>query len=209
MDLALLLLRLVVGVFFIGHGAQKLWGSFGGHGLHVTGQFFESLGITPGRLNAQAAGWSEFGGGVLLALGLLSPLGALLIISVMTVAILTVHYKNGPWTTEGGYEYNLVLIASAFVIAASPGAWSLDNAFGLDSIHGTAFALAALVLGALGGYLAVQVGRRGRSVASPPEAGTPAAETIAAAVEVESVSAEHDPRFDREHVSPDAPTEIR
>jgi putative oxidoreductase len=162
MDLALLVLRLVVGLFFVGHGAQKLWGSFGGHGPHGTAQFFESLGIKPGMRNALAAGWSEFLGGALLALGLLSPLGALLIIATMTVAILTVHAKNGPWVTDSGYEYNAVLIASSFVIAANPGSWALDGAFGLDEVHGTAFALGALVLGAIGGMIALTVGRGGQ-----------------------------------------------
>jgi putative oxidoreductase len=176
MDLALLVLRLVVGLFFVGHGAQKLWGMFGGHGPAGTGQFFESIGITPGRRNAMAAGWSELIGGALLALGLLSPVGALLIVSVMTTAILSVHVKNGPWATNGGYEYNLVLIASAFVIAANPGDWSLDAAFGLGELHGTAMAVAALTFGAIGGYLAYVTGR-GR-LAPPSEtpgiAGDPA-----------------------------------
>lgn len=179
MDLALLVLRLVVGLFFVGHGAQKLWGAFGGHGLHGTGQFFESLGIRPGHQNAQIAGYSELIGGALLALGLLSPLGALLIVSVMTVAIITVHAKNGPWVTDSGYEYNAVLIAAAFVIAASPGAVSLDAALGLDSIHGTGFALAALALGAIGGALAVSTGRAGRAPAAPPA--TPAEAAAVAA----------------------------
>jgi putative oxidoreductase len=173
MDLALLVIRLVVGLFFVGHGAQKLFGAFGGHGIHGTGQFFESIGIRPGRRNAQAAGWSEFLGGALLVLGFLTPLGALLIIATMTTAILSVHLKNGPWATESGYEYNLVLIASSFVIAANPGDWSLDAAFGLGAIHGTAFALAALVLGVIGGYAALVAGRAGAAPAAPP---TPTAE---------------------------------
>jgi putative oxidoreductase len=186
MDLALLVLRLVVGLFFVGHGAQKLFGTFGGHGIHGTAGFFESIGITPGKRNAQAAGWSEFLGGALLALGLFTPLAALLIISVMTTAILSVHVKNGPWVTESGYEYNLVLIASAFVVAANPGDWSLDAAFGLGEIHGTAFALGALVLGVIGGYLALVAGRAGSAPASPP---TPAAEAPVAGA---------DTRFERE-----------
>jgi putative oxidoreductase len=173
MDLALLVLRLVVGLFFAGHGAQKLWGSFGGHGLEGTGQFFESLGIRPGRKNAQIAGTAEFLGGVLLVLGLLSPLGGVLIISVMTVAILTVHGKNGPWVTESGYEYNAVLIASAFLIAANPGDWSLDAALGLGAIHGTAFAILALVAGVAGGFGAVYRGRQGTG---PDTVEQPAAE---------------------------------
>jgi putative oxidoreductase len=173
MDLALLVLRLVVGLFFAGHGAQKLWGAFGGHGIEGTGQFFDSLGMRPGRRNAYAAGWSEFLGGVLLAFGLFTPLAAVLIISVMTTAILTIHAKNGPWASDSGYEYNAVLIASAFVLAANPGDWSLDAAFGLGAIHGTAFAIAALVIGVLGGFLAVAAGRSGRLAGAPP---TPTAE---------------------------------
>jgi putative oxidoreductase len=172
MDLALLVLRLVVGLFFVGHGAQKLWGAFGGNGIAGTAQFFESIGIRPGRRNALAAGWSEFLGGALLALGLFTPLAALLIIAVMTTAILAVHAKNGPWVTDSGFEYNLVLVAIAFVVAANPGDWSLDAAFGLGEIHGTAFALGALALGAIGGALALVAGRSDATGASP----TPTAE---------------------------------
>lgn len=170
MDLALLVLRLVVGFFFVGHGAQKLWGAFGGHGIEGTSQFFESIGIRPGKRNALAAGWSEFLGGALLALGLLSPLAALLIISVMTTAVLSVHAKNGPWVTDSGFEYNAVLIAIAFVVAANPGDWSLDAAFGLGEIHGTAFALGALVLGVVGGALALAAGRSAKAAGGPPTA---------------------------------------
>ena len=170
MDLALLVLRLVVGLFFAGHGAQKLWGKFGGHGPEGTGRFFESIGISPGRRNAVAAGWAELAGGVLLILGFLSPVAALLIISVMTVAILTVHLKNGPWATENGYEYTVVLMAVAFVVAANPGDWSLDAALGLGELHGTGMAIAALALGAVGGFLAVVTGRAGSAAASPPAA---------------------------------------
>src|SRR3954453_5130621 len=97
------LMRTLIGGLFVGHGTQKLFGAFGGHGLEGTGQFFESIGIRPGRRNAQAAGWSELLGGALLALGLFSPLAGLLIISVMTTAIVTVHAKNGPWVTDSGF----------------------------------------------------------------------------------------------------------
>lgn len=174
MDLALIALRLVVGLFFVGHGAQKLFGAFGGHGIQGTAQFFESIGIRPGTRNAQAAGWSELLGGALLALGLFTPLAALLIIAVMTTAILSVHAKNGPWVTDSGFEYNLVLIAIAFVVAANPGDWSLDAALGLGEIHGTAFAVAALVLGVLGGALALAAGRHAKLAGAPP---TPTAQT--------------------------------
>ena len=161
MDLALFVLRLVVGLFFAGHGAQKLWGYFGGHGLSGTAGFFESIGMRPGRLNAQIAGTSEFLGGLLLVLGLLSPLGAVLIISVMTVAIISVHAKNGPWVTDQGYEYNLVLIAAAFVIAAGPGTASLDSALDIGTYHGARWALAALFVGVAGGAIAHFAAQRG------------------------------------------------
>src|SRR4051812_32215098 len=171
MDLALLVLRVVVGLFFAGHGAQKLWGAFGGHGLEGTGGFFESIGMKPGRLNAQLAGTSEFLGGILLVLGLLSPLAAVLIISVMTVAIMSVHLKNGPWVTDQGWEYNAVLIACAFIAAAGPGTASLDSAFGIDAYHGAEWAIAALFIGVAGGVAAYFSGRRGlleRTTGSEP-----------------------------------------
>src|SRR5919202_1418937 len=106
MELGLLVLRLVVGALFVGHGAQKLFGSFGGHGLDGTGGFFESLGLRPGRHMAAAAGLNELVGGTLIVLGLLAPLGALLIVATMVVAIATVHAAKGLWATDGGYEYN-------------------------------------------------------------------------------------------------------
>src|SRR3954471_1067366 len=150
MDLALFALRLVVGGLFAAHGAQKLFGYLGGHGLDGTGQFFEQLGLRPGRRHATAAGLSEFGGGMLLVFGLLTPLGAAAIIAVMTVAVLTVHVTKGWQNTEGGYEYNLVLAASAFALAAGgPGGWSVDNALGLD--WGTGWGFVALAAGILGG----------------------------------------------------------
>src|SRR3954471_9551968 len=134
MDLALFALRLVVGGLFAAHGAQKLFGSLGGHGLAGTGQFFEQLGLRPGRRHATAAGLGEFGGGLLLVLGLFTPLGAAAIIGVMTVAILTVHGAKGWQNTEGGYEYNVVLAVVAFALAsAGPGGWSLDHALGLNT----------------------------------------------------------------------------
>jgi putative oxidoreductase len=162
MELALLVLRVVVGLFFVGHGAQKLWGSFGGHGIAGTAQFFESIGVRPGRRNALAAGWSEFLGGLLLALGLVTPLAAVLIISVMTVAIITVHASKGPWVSDGGWELNAVYIAVAFAITgAGPGEISLDDAIGwMPDITGAGWALIALGVGALGGLGAVLTSRR-------------------------------------------------
>lgn len=159
MDLALLVLRLVVGLLFAGHGAQKLFGAFGGGGLEGTTGMFDNLGLRPGWLHARAAGTAEFAGGVLIALGLFTPFAAAALIAVMTAAIVTVHGKNGIWNTNSGYEFNLVLIAVAFALAGvGAGAWSLDNALGFH-LHGVIWALAALAAGVIGGLGSVISGR--------------------------------------------------
>jgi len=159
MHLGLLVLRLAVGGLFVGHGAQKLFGIWGGHGLKGTAGFFEQLGLRPGRVHATFAGLLEFGGGALLALGLLTPFAAAALIAVMTAAVITVHWEKGLWLTGGGYEYNLVLAASAFALAAiGAGNWSLDHALSL-SIQGVLWGIGALVVGFLGGVGAVASGR--------------------------------------------------
>ncbi len=152
MELGLLVLRVVVGLSFMGHGAQKLFGLFGGHGLAGTAGFFEQgLGLRPGKVHATGAGAAEFFGGLLLVFGLFTPLAAAMLIGTMTVAIIAVHGSKGPWNTEGGYEYNAVLIAVAFAVTAvGPGNWALDHALGFD-LNGAGWAVAALAAGALGG----------------------------------------------------------
>src|SRR5580698_8270236 len=97
MKIARLLLRLAVGGFFVGHGTQKLFGWFGGHGLEATAQGFEQIGLRPGRPNAIAAGAAEAGGGALLAAGLATPLAASVLTATMLTAIDKVHGKKGPW----------------------------------------------------------------------------------------------------------------
>jgi putative oxidoreductase len=159
MDLALLVLRLVVGVLFAGHGAQKLFGAFGGGGLDATASMFDNIGLRPGWLHARAAGTAEFAGGALLALGLFTPFAAATLIAVMTAAVITVHAPNGIWNTNQGYEFNLVLAAAVFALSGiGAGSWSLDNAFGFD-LHGAAWAIGALVVGVVGGVGAVLSGR--------------------------------------------------
>jgi len=171
MDLALLILRVVVGVLFVGHGAQKLFGAFGGNGLEGTGGMFEHLGLKPGKVHAFNAGAAEFFGGALLALGLLTPIAAVLLIGTMTVAIATVHAAKGPWVTNGGYEYNAVLIAVAATLAGvGPGEWSLDNAFGIDWA-GTAWVIGVLAVGIVGGLVTMAIGRL---VGSHADSGHPA-----------------------------------
>ena len=129
--------------------------------------------MRPGRQHARVAGIAEFGGGLLLVFGLLTPFAAAAITAVMIVAILTVHAKNGPWSTDGGFEYNVVLMAAVFALAGvGPGAWSLDNAFGLD-LAGTGWAIAELALGTLGAIGAVLAGRRETARATTAPAATP------------------------------------
>src|SRR5438477_12398674 len=109
MDLGLLILRLVVGALFIGHGTQKLFGWFGGHGLEGTAGFMHSLGYRPGKRYAALAGVAEAGGGALLLIGFLTPLAAAFIIGMMLNATLSVHLENGVWATNGGYELPRVM----------------------------------------------------------------------------------------------------
>jgi len=125
----LLVLRLVVGLTVGAHGAQKLFGVWGGPGMNGWTQAVQRLRMRPARPLAWIAALSEFGGGLLLALGLLSPLGNLAIIGSMLVAIATVHLSKGFWVTKGGFEFNLTLIGAAAALAITgPGAYSLDNA---------------------------------------------------------------------------------
>jgi putative oxidoreductase len=159
MELALLALRLVVGLTFSAHGAQKLFGVFGGHGIEGTGGFFEQVGLRPGKLHAWAAGTAEFAGGLLIALGLITPFAAAALIGVMTAAVITVHLRNGFFSGNNGFEYNLVLAAVLFALSGvGAGHWSLDHVLSLH-IAGTGWALAALGAGLLGGLGAVFSGR--------------------------------------------------
>ncbi|PNQ80783.1 DoxX family protein [Paenibacillus sp. F4] len=123
----LLLIRLVVGLLLVGHGAQKLFGWFGGYGPKGTGGWMESIGIKPGVFMAVSAGLMELLGGALFAVGLLTPLAALLITVTMLGAIFKVHGPNGIWATANGYEYLLVLIAVVIGIALTgAGSYSID-----------------------------------------------------------------------------------
>ncbi len=130
-NLALLFLRLVVGALFVGHGTQKAFGWFGGYGIAGTAGFMEQLGLKPGRLHATAAAFGETVGGLLVLLGLWTPVGAALIVAVMLVAIKTVHLAKGFWNTNGGVEFPLTLIAVALFLAANgPGAYTLLSLLG-------------------------------------------------------------------------------
>ncbi|HKH10440.1 MAG TPA: DoxX family protein [Rubrobacter sp.] len=131
-DIALLVLRLVLGGVFVAHGAQKLFGSFGGPGIEGTTGFHEQLGIKPAKPMAILAGLAEFIGGILVIAGFLTPLAALALIGVMVVAVLSVHLKNGFFAANGGYEFNLVLVAvAATLVLVGSGAYGLDAALGI------------------------------------------------------------------------------
>jgi putative oxidoreductase len=130
--LGLLILRVVIGLTLAAHGAQKLFGWWGGPGMSGWTQVVTRLRIRPAAPWAWVAAFSEFGGGLLLALGLLSPLGNLAIAGAMLVAVATVHWPNGFWNTKRGYEFNLSLLASVAALALiGPGAYSLDQAIGI------------------------------------------------------------------------------
>src|SRR5215813_6762292 len=135
-DVGILVIRVLFGVAMAAHGAQKLFGWFGGYGLKGTGGFFEGLGFRPGIVFAAAAGLSEFAGGLSIAAGFLTPFGAAAILVPMLVAIFTVHIKHGFFAMINGIELPfLYAVASLALATAGPGALSLDAAFGLAFLH--------------------------------------------------------------------------
>ena len=151
MDTGLLLARMVVGLVMAAHGAQKAFGWFGGYGLAGTGGFMESLGFRPGRLFAAAAAGSEIAGGLLLALGWLGPLGPALIISVMIVAIATVHWTHGLFAQNNGIEVPLLYgVTSAAIALIGYGAYSLDALLSLTWSPEVVYVV--LALGIVGGF---------------------------------------------------------
>jgi putative oxidoreductase len=177
MHIGRLLARTVIGALFIGHGTQKLYGAFGGPGLEGTAGWMESLEMRPGRRNALAAGYTEAGGGALLVAGLATPFACAALIGTMVTAIRKVHLANGPWNTNGGYEYNAALAAVLVALAEDgPGDLSLDALLGTER-KGPVWGLLALVLGVLASTLAIEVGRRGAApaVPAPDAAGEPPA----------------------------------
>lgn len=166
--MGLLLLRVVVGLLFVGHGTQKLFGWFGGNGIDGTAGFYDQLGYPRPRKMAVLAGATEAGAGLLLTLGLLTPLAAAAVIGLMINAIYTVHADNGLWNTQRGYEYNLVLIAAAAALAfAGPGALALDGALGLD-LSGRIMGTVAIALGVVAAATVLAI----RSAAPARSAGT-------------------------------------
>jgi putative oxidoreductase len=159
MDIALLLVRLI-GIGFAAHGAQKLFGWFGGIGIAGTGGWMESIGFRPGKLFATAAGLSELAGGLLIAFGLGGPIGPLLAIAAMVVAI-SVHLPNGFFVTKNGYETALLYAAVAFGLTFTGfGAYSLDGALGIAPFWTPALQWTGIGLGVLAGLANVAARRK-------------------------------------------------
>jgi putative oxidoreductase len=153
MDTGLLLLRIVLGGLIAAHGAQKLFGWFGGYGIAGTGGWLESMGFRTAKLQATITGLSEFGGGLLLALGFLTPLAALAVAGVMFVATASVHWTKGFFNGEGGFEFNLLIFGAAITLAfTGPGRYSIDHAFDW-TLSGTEWGIAALVGSIIAGTL--------------------------------------------------------
>jgi len=150
-DLGMLALRLTAGGLVAGHGAQKLFGAFGGHGLEGTAGWLESIGLKPGKFWASLAGASEFGGGMLTALGLGNPIGPIAMQGVMATAARKVHWDKPIWLTEGGAEAPLFYSAAGVAIGlAGPGRFSLDHLFG---VHVPKKVVALAIAGVAAGIL--------------------------------------------------------
>ncbi|WP_104402656.1 DoxX family protein [Vibrio penaeicida] len=125
---ATLALRIPIGIILIAHGAQKLFGWFGGYGLEGTGQWMASIGLAPGVLMAFLAGSAEFFGGLFLVLGLLTRPAALVTAFTMVIAIFSVHFENGLFLSNNGYEFGLALLAaSVSLVISGSGKLALDQ----------------------------------------------------------------------------------
>ena len=175
-DLGLLILRVVVGLLVAAHGSQKLFGWFGGQGFAKSkGLFGGYLRLRPAFVWTLMGALSEFGGGLLLAVGLLSPLGSLGVIAAMTMAIATVHW--GRWMGEGGSEYPFTLLASALAAGlVGPGRFSLDGLLGI-ALPEPVTLIAGLVLVALGVATALGTRRPAAQAAGTPQV-VPAAQAV-------------------------------
>lgn len=167
-NLGIFVFRVLFGAAVAAHGSQKLFGAFGGYGLKGTGGFFESLGYKPGVLFAALAGCGEFFGGLLLALGFFTPLGAALVLSAMIVAMASVHIKNGFFATNNGIELPfLYAVAAVAAIFTGGGAYSLDAKLGLGFVSDPYVVGGALVVALIGAVGTLALRHRGQPQMSP------------------------------------------
>jgi putative oxidoreductase len=161
LSIGLLLVRVVIGLLMAAHGAQKLFGWFGGYGLKTTGEFFVQLGFQPGSAFAAAASVTEIVSGLLIAFGFLGPIGPALMISVMIVAAITVHWEHGLFATNNGIELPLLYAAAAFGLALTGfGQYSLDAWLGIAGRWPAPVTWIALSVGLVGGFANVALRRR-------------------------------------------------
>ncbi|MEU0600001.1 DoxX family protein [Streptomyces sp. NPDC006393] len=166
MDLGLLLLRLLLGGLLFGHGAQKMFGWFGGFGPTGTAGVFESWGLRPGKALVVVAACCELTAAASMALGLVPVLGAAVALGTMLVAV-SVNVSKGIWAQAGGYELPLVYgVLAAGLGFTGPGRWSLDHTLGLDDLAGARWGAAAVALGLVAGLILVGHATRHR----PPTA---------------------------------------
>src|SRR5512143_3340635 len=161
LDLAFLIARVLIGLLMAAHGAQKLFGWFGGHGLRATGEFFGQLGFHPARLFAGAAALGELSSGLLIALGLFGPVGPALLLAVMVVAAITVHWRNRLFAATNGIELPLLYsIAAVRFALTGPGRYSFDSVLGLQWTWTPRVIWIALVAGIISGLLNLTLRRR-------------------------------------------------
>ena len=152
LDLGLLVARLVIGLLMAAHGTQKLFGWFGGYGLNTTGEFFVQLGFQRGRAFATLASVAEVASGLLVAFGFLGPVGPAVMISVMLVAAISVHLKNGLFATNNGIEVPLLYATGAFGLALTGfGDFALDALLGIRAAWTPGITWAVLIVGIVGG----------------------------------------------------------
>lgn len=161
LDLGFLIARVLVGLLMAAHGAQKLFGWFGGHGLQATGDFFSQLGFRPARSFATAAALGELASGLLIAFGLFGPVGPAIMLAVMVVAAISVHWQNGLFAATNGIELPLLYsIAAVRFALTGPGGYSLDAALGFQWVWTPRVIWLALLAGVLGGLVNLALRRR-------------------------------------------------
>ena len=167
LDTGLLLLRLFIGVPIVAHGAQKLFGWFGGYGLKGTGGFLDSIGFQPGTTFAAIAALSEFGGGILLAVGLLTPFGSAAVLAAMIVAAISVHWKQGFFGQNNGYELPYLYAAVALVLALTGGGrFSLDSELQLSFTNRVEVVAGAIVAAVIAAAIALATRRTSKTQVS-------------------------------------------
>jgi len=169
MGYATTVLRIVTGATMAGHGLQKLTNSMGGKGPAAAGDNFEKIGFTPGKHFAVATGVAETTGGTLMALGLATPVACSMVTGVMASAIAKVHYQNGFWVSNKGFEYNLNIMAATFAVAgAGGGALALDGLRGKKH-RGFGWAVAQLAVGVAAAYATLEIAERQAATSAAPQ----------------------------------------